>query len=127
MNLHQVIKSAVNTEKSVASQEQGKYVFIVDGNASKGDIKKAFQEFWGIEVESVRTIKMPKKYRVAGRRVPQVKRLEKKKAIVKIKAGEKFELLKFSDKKSKTVKKTPIKKEDKKEISSNTKKKSLKV
>lgn len=112
MNLHQVIKSAVSTEKSVAGQELGKHTFIVHADATKNDIKNAFKEFWGVEAENVRIIKMPKKFRVAGKKVPQVKRLEKKKAIITVKAGEKFELLKFASKKTKkTEKKATAKKE----------------
>jgi large subunit ribosomal protein L23 len=96
MNLHQVIKSAVNTEKSVNAQGENKYTFIVHNDASKEDISKAVEEFWGVKVDSVRIIKMPMKYRISRFRTLQPKRLKKKKAIVKLKAGEKLELLKFA-------------------------------
>ena len=104
MNSSQVIVSAHNTEKTVKDHENDQYTFFVHPDANKIEIKKAFKDMWGVKVDKVQIIKTQKKFRVAGKRKPQVKRLPKKKAIIKLMKGEKFDLLKFAKpKKAKPV------------------------
>lgn len=112
MNLHQVIKGQVTTEKSVGLQEKGYYAFFVHSEATKIDIKNAFKEFWGAEVATVRLARLPKKTRLVSKGKEKTKRSEKTKAYVSFKKGSSFEILKFSGAK-KAVKKDEVKKEEK--------------
>lgn len=70
--------------------EKGKYGFIVDTNANKVEIKKAVEKQYGVNVQSVNTMKVMGKFKtrytkagvLAGRK-PNYK-----KAIVTLAAGE---------------------------------------
>lgn len=96
---------------------QGKYTFEVDSRAVKGQIKSAVTEFFGVNVLSVKTVKMPgRKKRKRGRRgftmVP-----DGKKAVVEVKKGQKIELFdvedsKAEEQKGKSAKAQKIKTED---------------
>ncbi len=94
--IYQTIKSQVTTEKSVKQQEKDQWTFYVHNDATKIDIKIAFKEIWDVDVVSVRIVKTPPKMKTMTKRGAQVKRLPKKKAIVKLKPNQNFELLKFA-------------------------------
>ena len=66
MNLYDVIKKPVVTEKSMHALEEGKYTFEVDTRAHKLLIKQAVEAaFDGVKVASVRTVNVkPKQKRV---------------------------------------------------------------
>jgi ribosomal protein L23 len=83
MVLENIIIAPVVTEKSVGLNKHGVYVFFVDKNATKVDIKNAFAFLFGRGVKSIRLSKMPKKERVAGRSGPVIKRRVKRKAYVR--------------------------------------------
>ena len=91
--IHQnTIVSPVVTEKSYALSALDKYVFKVDPAASKYQIKKAVEDLFKVDVLSINTVKhgaRAEKSRKTGRHVT---RPTDKKAIVKIKAGQKIEL-----------------------------------
>ena len=63
MNLYDVIKKPVITEKSMIALEAGKYTFEVDTRAHKLLIKQAVEAaFEGVKVASVNTVTVkPKK------------------------------------------------------------------
>ena len=95
MNVWDVLKSAVVTEKSVllketSSGENEKQIltFKVAKEAGKDDIKKAVEEIFSVKVSHIRTVhyegKMKRRGRTEGRRASY------KKAYVTIKAGEPF-------------------------------------
>jgi large subunit ribosomal protein L23 len=88
---YQILKGPHVTEKAGDLTEKNKYVFKVFKKASKTEIKKAIQAVYGVDVVSVRIINVFKK----KRRVGKVKgfRSGYKKAIVKIKSGQKIEVL----------------------------------
>lgn len=79
--LPSIIARPVQTEKSV-SQGAGVYTFIIRPDAKKTEVKAAFEKYYGVDVESVRTIITHEKYRNGARR-PMVKRPVLKKAVVK--------------------------------------------
>ena len=79
------------TEKSTRLQKQNQYVFKVFKKATKNEIKKAVESLFGVHVESVRVINVPPKKKRLGR--IEGKKSGYKKAIVKIKEGEKIEIL----------------------------------
>jgi large subunit ribosomal protein L23 len=92
-----IIRKPVITEKSLLlAQTQNKYVFEVDKLANKDQIKDAIQEFFGVEVKNVNTIRRNRTTKRTGKKrtvtvVPQVK-----KAIVQLKEGQKIEMFDFN-------------------------------
>lgn len=91
MSLKYIMKKPVITEKSIVATGNQQYTFEVDMRASKGQVKEAIQQQYGVDVISVNTVKTAGKSRRTGRRrLPSVTS-DTKKAIVQIKAGQKIE------------------------------------
>jgi len=82
MDLTNVLKSPVVTEKSVAAQAGRKYTFFVHEDANKIEIARAIEKAYGVQVVSVNIIHTRKKVRVAGRGRTITKRHPGRKAIV---------------------------------------------
>jgi large subunit ribosomal protein L23 len=78
------------TEAATAAMEQNKYIFKVDPQANKSQIKKAIEDLYKVKVISVNTVKITKKFRNYGK-TPGWKSGFKK-AIVTVKEGDKIEL-----------------------------------
>ncbi|HCP08431.1 MAG TPA: 50S ribosomal protein L23 [Candidatus Moranbacteria bacterium] len=78
------------TEASTAAMELNKYVFKVSPRSVKGQIKRAIENLYNVEVISVNTTKIPRKKRYYGK-TPGWKSGYKK-AVVTLKAGDKIEL-----------------------------------
>ena len=56
-NPYAVIKTVVLSEKSnTQTEEQNKYTFKVDKNATKIDVARAVKAIWGVNAASVNTI-----------------------------------------------------------------------
>lgn len=90
MKLTHVLKRPVITEKSTLLQEQGKYVFKVDLKASKGDIKRAVEAAFDVQVKSVNTLKTHGKIKTYGR--SRTKQPDTKKAIITLADGDSIQL-----------------------------------
>ena len=90
-NYRDIIKAPIITEKSSdLAQNKNTFVFSVNVNANKTQIKQAIEKIFNVKVESVNTINVkPKKKRV-GRYVGKTNRM--KKAIVKLSEGSSIEL-----------------------------------
>lgn len=86
-----IIKSPHITEKATDLTKKNQYVFKVEPNANKIEIKKAIEKLYGVDVLSVKIINVPKKRRRLGRISGWRKGY--KKAIVRIKEGQKIEVL----------------------------------
>ena len=84
-----IIKSLIQTEKGSMMQPQNKYLFWVDKNANKIEIKKAVETIYNVTVKNVNT----QMARGKNRRVRYVsgKTPDWKKAIVQLKEGGKIE------------------------------------
>lgn len=90
MNVHQVIRKPLVTEKtSIAREEQNIATFAVDPNANKHDIQRAIEQLFDVKVVSVRTMRQPRKKRRVGLKIGQ--RAEWKKAIVELAEGQSIE------------------------------------
>jgi len=85
------LKTPHVTEKAGDLTQRNQYVFKVWPRANKIEIKKAIQDIYGVDVLNVRIIKIPKKARRLGRQKGW--REGYKKAIIKIKEGQKIEVL----------------------------------
>jgi len=90
MNLYEVLRRPLITEKSTVLQMENKYAFEVAGEASKPQIKQAVEKAFKVKVTDVNVMMVPGKRRRLGRRM--VSRPSWKKAIVTLKAGDKIEL-----------------------------------
>jgi large subunit ribosomal protein L23 len=73
----------------VLRTDQNKYVFEVALDADKTDIKEAVQKLFSVDVVAVNTMVVKGKKKRTGRNVGY--RNDRKKAIVKIKAGQNIE------------------------------------
>ena len=87
-NVYDIIRRPVITEQSMADVADKKYVFIVDINANKTEIKAAVEAVFGVKVAKVNTIRMQGKVKRVGAN-PAGKRADYKKAIVTLTADSK--------------------------------------
>lgn len=91
MNLYEVLRRPLITEKNTGLQAAGKYVFEVTDGANKFQVKRAVEKAFKVNVTSVNIVVVPGKTRHIGRRV--VSTGPWKKAIVTLKAGDKIQLI----------------------------------
>lgn len=85
-----VIKNPRITEKATDLSKTGTYVFIVRPDATKPEIKKAVQKFYGVKVQGVNITRIPGKPRRFRNATGYSSGY--KKAIVTLKAGEKIDI-----------------------------------
>lgn len=88
---YEAIKQPHISEKSSYLAEKDQYIFEVLPNYNKKEIKKSLEGIYGVDVLSVNIIKIPSKKRRLGR-IEGFKKSYKK-AIVKIRNGQKIEIL----------------------------------
>lgn len=86
---YKIIKHPIITEKSTELSSQNKYVFCVDKKANKNQIKKAIEEIYKVKVEKVYVVNVKPKKRMYRFYIEGYKSGYKK-AIVKLKEGEKI-------------------------------------
>lgn len=81
MNIYDVIKKPLVTEKTTTEKDEKNVVaFVVNVNANKIEIKDAVKKLFNVEIVSVRTINVAGKVKRAGKRLG--KRSNWKKAYV---------------------------------------------
>ena len=85
MNAYDIIRRPVITEQSMESVADKKYVFMVDVNANKTEIKAAIEQVFGVKVNTVR---MQGKVKRTGA-YPAGKQAAYKKAVVTLTADSK--------------------------------------
>lgn len=88
---YRILKNPHVTEKATDLTAKNQYVFKVWQRSNKIEIKKAVEGLYGVDVLDVKIIKVGPKRRRIGRIEGQRKGY--KKAIVKIKKGQKIEVL----------------------------------
>lgn len=88
---YRVLKKPHVTEKATDLTSKNQYIFEVFRDVNKNQIKKAVEDVYGVDVESVRVINIARKKRRLGR--IEGWRQGYKKAVVKIKEGQKIEVL----------------------------------
>jgi len=87
----QIIIRPILTEKTRELSEKGEYVFEVAKTSNKNEIKKAIEELFNVKVEKVRVVNLPQKIKRLGRFFG--KKTGIKKAIVKLKEGQKIDII----------------------------------
>ena len=88
---YQILKQPHVTEKATSLTSKNQYVFKVWPRANKVEVKKAVEDVFGVDVVSVKIINVTEKRRRLGR--IEGFRSGYKKAIVKLKGGQKIEVL----------------------------------
>ena len=87
-NIYDIIRRPVITEQSMEAVADKKYVFMVDVDSNKTEIKAAVEQIFGVKVAKVNTIRMQGKAKRTGA-YPVGKRPDYKKAIVTLTADSK--------------------------------------
>jgi len=88
MNMYDIVKRPVITERSMENVADKKYVFEVDINANKTEIKAAIEGIFDVKVAKINTIRMLGKVKRTGA-YPAGRRAAYKKAIVTLTADSK--------------------------------------
>lgn len=88
---YKVLYSPHITEKATDFEKENKYVFRVWPQTNKIEVKKVIEETYGIDVIEVRIVNVPRRKVKLGRYEGWKKGY--KKAIVKVKQGQKIEVL----------------------------------
>ena len=89
-----LIKPLLSEKANKLSEKANRYTFVVDRKANKLEIKKAVEQFYGVQVKDVNTSVMPSKVKsrytksgfIVGRKPA------KKKAVVTLSEGENIDL-----------------------------------
>jgi len=99
MQVRDVLKKPIITEKSILATALDNYTFKVDLSANKPQIKQAIEKLFKVKVVKVRTIKVKGKTKRAGaRRNNIIKTSSWKKAIVTLKEGDKIDIFELTEK-----------------------------
>jgi large subunit ribosomal protein L23 len=97
VEITEILRKGIITEKSMKLQERNQYTFKVALNANKIDIRRAVESLFNVHVLKVNVMRMPGKPKwirrrgIAPRPIPA---REWKKAIVTIKEGQTIDILK---------------------------------
>ena len=90
VQLFEVLRRPVRTEKNTALQAQGKYVFEAARQSNKNQIKEAVEKGFKVRVTQVNVMMVPGDRRRRGRR--EIMSRPWKKAVVTLAPGDKIEL-----------------------------------
>lgn len=90
MNIYQVLKRPIITEKNTLQAAQSKYSFEVAREATKQQIKEAVEKLFKVNVVGVNVSTVPGKMRRVGRNRGMTSPW--KKAVVTIQQGQRIEL-----------------------------------
>lgn len=90
MEARDIVIRPMVTEHSTDMMADNKYTFEVDLRASKSQVKRAVEEIFNVRVLKVNTARMAGKMKRMGRF--EGRRPERKKAIVKLAAGDSIEI-----------------------------------
>ena len=90
-----LIRRPIITEKAMKLTEKGQYVFEVDPNANKIEIKKEIQEMFEVDIISCRTVRIKGKIRsrITKSGVMKGRTPLRKKAYITLKEGQSIDLV----------------------------------
>ena len=101
MDVRDIIKRPLVTEKSTILQGEDKYTFAVDPRANKWQIKQAVEQIFGVKVIAVNTLRYKGKKRRMGRSEGYTPSW--KKAVVTLAPGNKIEFFEASEEEGERV------------------------
>ena len=89
-----LIKPIITEKATAQSEDLNVYAFEVTRSSNKVEIKKAVEEFYGVNVETVRTAIVPAKFQTKYTKAGLVRGRKPayKKALVKVVSGELIDL-----------------------------------
>jgi len=90
VNLYDILRRPLITEKSTSLQALGKYAFEVAQSANKEQIKQAVEKAFSVKVTAVNVMRVSGQRRKVGRR--EILSSSWKKAIVTLKPGDKIQI-----------------------------------
>ncbi len=90
MNIYQVLKRPILTEKTDIQRDDDQYVFEVNRRANKLQIKEAVEQIFDVRVLKVNTMTVKPKRRRLGRKTIQT-RPAWKRAVVTLAPGERIQ------------------------------------
>ena len=93
MNIKDILKRPIVTEKATQEGAFGRYLFEVHPQATKSIIARAVEDVFGVKVKKVRTTMVRGKTKRSGRRRRLVQQADWKKATVELVEGGKIDLL----------------------------------
>lgn len=94
---NQAILKPIVSEKSIKDQEKGIYTFLVSRFSTKSQIKEDLRKVFDVDAAKVRTVSIVERKRMRSGGKPRTVQKLLKKAIVKLKEGQKIKL--FEEKK----------------------------
>ena len=89
-----LIKPILSEKANKQSEKENRYSFVVDRKANKLEIKKAVEEFYGVQVANVNTSVVPGKAKSKYTKAGYItgRKPSKKKAVVTVATGETIDL-----------------------------------
>lgn len=90
MNLYEVLRRPIITEKGTLMSAQSKYAFEVANGANKVMVREAVEKIFKVNVTAVNVVHVPAKTRRVGKHHAQT--APWKKAIVTLQPGQKIEV-----------------------------------
>lgn len=87
-----ILKRAIISEKSLIDASYGRYTFEVSLKASKEEIAKAVKEIFNVDAQGVKTLVVKGRTKRALKTRKNIKVTSWKKAIIKVKSGQKIDL-----------------------------------
>jgi large subunit ribosomal protein L23 len=89
-----LIKPILSEKANRQSEKMNRYTFIVDRKANKLEIKKAIEQFYGVQVEEVNTAIIPSKLKAKYTKAGFIigRKPAKKKAMITVAEGETIDL-----------------------------------
>jgi len=110
MSTNPLIKPII-TEKSMKLAESGQFAFFVSLSSTKSSLKKVVSEFFKVDVQKVRILKLKGKSKSSGKKRLKTITSTRKKAIITLKPGQTIDYFKLPEekttKKSSTTKAKP--------------------
>ena len=91
-DVRDVIIKPVVSEKSYALLDSNVYTFVVDPRATKVEIRKAVESVFGVRVSKVNTLNRKGKRKRNRRTGAYGQRIDTKRAVVTLAAGDKIDL-----------------------------------
>lgn len=89
---NRVLLSVRVTEKAYLLNTQNQYVFRISKDATKDDVKRSVEAAYGVHVEKVRTVNIPRKKKASGRSIGFKSAVRK--AVVTLQKGEDIPMFK---------------------------------
>lgn len=99
-----IVKKPLLTEKSLQLAKQGLYTFLIDKRARKGQIKSEINQLLSVDVVAIKIARVKSKVKMQRTRKGYYEIAGYKKALVKVKKGQKIDLFDASIKKEVEVK-----------------------